>query len=80
MNAFSFVDSAKVDFDMIFADPPYDLDGIDALPDMIFKNKMVRENGLFIFEHSKNKDFSAHPNFDEKRTYGSVNFSLFSPR
>lgn len=80
MNAFSFVDSAKVDFDMIFADPPYDLEGIDALPDMIFKNKMVRENGLFIFEHSKNKDFSAHPNFDEKRTYGSVNFTLFSLR
>lgn len=80
MNAFSFVDSAKVDFDMIFADPPYDLEGIDALPDMIFKNKMVRENGLFIFEHSKNKDFSAHPNFDERRTYGSVNFTLFSLR
>lgn len=80
MNAFSFVNSAKVDFDMIFADPPYDLEEIDALPDTIFKNKMVREGGLFIFEHSKNKDFSQHPNFDERRSYGSVNFSLFSPR
>lgn len=80
MNAFSFVNSAKVDFDMIFADPPYDLEGIDALPDLIFKNNMVRRDGLFIFEHSKNKDFSQHPNFDERRNYGSVNFSLFSPR
>lgn len=80
MNAFSFINSAKVDFDMIFADPPYDLDGIDAIPDIIFSNKMVREGGLFIFEHSKNKDYSSHPNFDEKRSYGSVNFSLFTPR
>lgn len=80
MNAFSFVSSAKVDFDLIFADPPYDLEGIDTLPDTIFKNKMVREGGLLILEHSKGKDFSAHPNFMEIRSYGSVNFSLFEPR
>lgn len=80
MNAFSFVSSAKVDFDLIFADPPYDLEGIEELPNLIFNNNMVRKDGIFIFEHSKNKDFSAHPNFSEKRSYGSVNFSIFIPR
>lgn len=80
MNAFSFINSAKSDYDMIFADPPYDLEGIDEIPNIIFKNKLLRKEGIFVFEHSKSKDYSAHPNFDEIRSYGSVNFSLFSNR
>lgn len=78
MNAFSYVQSAKDSFDIIFADPPYDLEGIDALPDMIFAKNLVRENGIFVFEHSKNKDFTTHPYFSEHRSYGSVNFSIFA--
>ena len=78
LDVFSFLKTVKSDFDMIFADPPYDLDGIDELPNIIMSKKLLRKDGLFIFEHSKSKDYSGHPNFDEKRTYGSVNFSFFS--
>lgn len=78
MNAFSFIKTVKMQYDIIFADPPYDLEGIDNLPTTIFENKLLKEEGIFIFEHSKDKNYSSDPHFTEKRVYGSVNFSFFS--
>ncbi len=78
MNAFTFIKSCRLNYDFIFADPPYDLEGLELIPDSIFKKQMLREDGWFILEHSKNKDFSEHPNFFSKRTYGSVNFTIFT--
>jgi 16S rRNA (guanine(966)-N(2))-methyltransferase RsmD len=40
----------------------------------------VSKGGLLIFEHSKNQDFSAHPNFLQSRNYGSVQFTFFEAR
>lgn len=78
LSAFAFLNTVKEQYDIIFADPPYDLDGIDALPTIITERKLVREGGVFIFEHSKNRDYSELPHFSEKRSYGSVNFSIFT--
>lgn len=36
--------------------------------------------GLLIFEHSKDQNFSSHPNFLQSRNYGSVQFSMFGIR
>ena len=73
-----FVPRCKETFNLIFADPPYELPQIAELPDMVFKNeKILAENGLFVLEHGKNNDFSAHPHFVEHRQYGSVNFTIF---
>lgn len=65
-------------FDIIFADPPYDLDGIERIPDLVFENKMLEEDGWLIIEHSIATVFSEHPNLDQQRQYGKVNFSMFS--
>ena len=43
---------------------------------LIMKN-LLKEDGIFVFEHGKDYDFSQHPHFVEHRSYGSVNFSLF---
>ncbi len=67
-------------YDIIFADPPYTLEWLADLPDMIFGNshlQMLNTDGLFILEHGKTYDFSDHPHFVEHRNYGSVNFSFF---
>ncbi len=77
MNAFVYLKNAKEQYDIIFADPPYDLEGIDTLPDTIFERELIKDGGCFVFEHSKGKDYSSHPLFKEKRSYGSVNFSIF---
>jgi len=76
-DVFRYVKSCKQQFDLIFADPPYALKELPTIPDLIFEKGLLKENGLFVFEHGKDHDFSSHPHFVEHRSYGSVNFSLF---
>lgn len=72
-----FIDSASRSYDIIFADPPYDMPGFAEIPGRILASKVVRPGTLVIVEHSKNHDFSSLPGFFDHRVYGSVNFSLF---
>lgn len=65
-------------FDIIFADPPYDMPGGDLIPDLVMGKDILNEDGLFVFEHSGAVDFSSHPNFELNKRYGSVNFSFFT--
>jgi 16S rRNA (guanine(966)-N(2))-methyltransferase RsmD len=76
-DVFNFLSRTKLSFDIIFADPPYDLENLDTLPHLIFKNNILKDNGYFILEHPKIYDFSNHPNFLEHRKYGKVNFTFF---
>ncbi len=64
-------------FDIIFADPPYDLEKIMDIPAAIFDNELLAPDGLTIIEHPGTVDFSSAPFFSEHRQYGSVNFSIF---
>lgn len=64
-------------FDIIFADPPYDLAKIMDIPSAIFDNELLAPDGLAIIEHPGTVDFSSVPFFFEHRQYGSVNFSIF---
>ena len=77
-DVFRFVKSCKQQFDFIFADPPYALKELPTIPDLIFEKGLLKEGGVFVFEHGKDYDFSAHPHFAEHRSYGSVNFTLFT--
>lgn len=63
-------------FDIIFADPPYDLSNIPDIPKLVFEKDLLKEDGWLIVEHSKDTTFD-HPRFVEHRSYGSVNFSIF---
>ena len=63
--------------DMSLVGPPYALPELDTLPDLVFEHDLLAADGVFVFEHGKHNDFSAHPRFKEHRSYGSVNFSIF---
>lgn len=76
-DVFRFLKSCHQKFDLIFADPPYALPELETIPDLIFQYDLLKEDGLLVFEHGKNNDFSDHPHFIEHRSYGSVNFTLF---
>jgi 16S rRNA (guanine(966)-N(2))-methyltransferase RsmD len=76
-DVFKFVKTCHVQYDFIYADPPYDLPQLATLPDLIFEQEILKEEGYFVLEHSKNNDFSTHPHFIETRNYGSVHFSFF---
>jgi 16S rRNA G966 N2-methylase RsmD len=76
-DAFKFVESTSLSFDFIFADPPYTLKDLNKIPERILALNLLKEDGIFVMEHSREYDFSALPFFLQKRTYGSVNFSIF---
>lgn len=76
-DVFRFLKNCNEQFDLIFADPPYALKELPTIPDLIFEKQLLKPDGLFVFEHGKDYDFSQHPHFVEHRAYGSVNFSLF---
>ena len=76
-DAFKYLQSLNQKFDLIFADPPYDLLSINTIPDLIFKRELLKPEGIFILEHSKKQNFSAHPHFVNERNYGNVHFSFF---
>ena len=64
-------------FDLIFADPPYALPELSKLPELVTNGYLLSEGGIFVLEHPKTFDFSAHPCFSRQRVYGSVHFSFF---
>ena len=76
-DVFSFIKSCNQSFDLIFADPPYDLKDLESIPSKIFEHELLNDDGLFILEHSKNNNFNEHPFFKEQRKYGAVHFSFF---
>lgn len=76
-DVFKFLSFNNDQYDLIFADPPYNLEQTGLIADLIFEKKLLKKEGYLIIEHPKEKDFSAHPFFDEKRNYGKVNFSFF---
>lgn len=66
-------------FDLIFADPPYDISEEDffKLVDLIQANNWLNEGGELVVEHPREINFENHPHFLQLRKYGNVNFSFF---
>lgn len=76
-DVFKFLKTCRQQYDFIFADPPYALPELKQIPSLIFQQQLLKEDGVFVFEHGKNNQFSHLPQFVEHRNYGSVNFSIF---
>ncbi len=64
-------------YDIIFADPPYDLKWLREIPEMVMASGAVNDSTLFILEHPRTVDFKNYDLFTEHRNYGNVNFSFF---
>lgn len=77
-DVFVYIKHIHQSFDLIFADPPYDLKGIEELPEKIITSEILKPEGWFIFEHPKRMNFSAHPDCFDERAYGGVHFSFFN--
>ncbi len=78
-DVFIYLKSCKKQFSFIFADPPYEMEGIERLPLVVMEKQVLRPRGCLIIEHSNRTQLSELPGFVEQRTYGNVNFSFFNP-
>jgi 16S rRNA (guanine(966)-N(2))-methyltransferase RsmD len=75
----AYLKTCSVKYDIVFADPPYDLLWLKELPDLVTQAGILKEDGMFILEHPKSFSFAGHKLFYEHRNYGGVNFSFFRP-
>lgn len=76
-DVFKYLQHETDQFDLIFADPPYDLNRIPDLPKIIFEKNLLLSGGLLIVEHQSMQNLSNHPAFVEQRKYGHSSFSFF---
>ena len=72
-------DNDNFNYDIIFSDPPYDLDlkKYKAIIYKIFEFKMLKTDGIIIIEHSNKIELDSIKKFYMKRKYGSCFFSFF---
>ncbi|TFH34274.1 MAG: 16S rRNA (guanine(966)-N(2))-methyltransferase RsmD [Bacteroidia bacterium] len=77
-NVKSFLRAGRTNYDIIFADPPYDLDWLPAIPELVIGAGIMNDDAIFILEHPKRISFLENPHFIEQRHYGSVNFTFFN--
>ena len=73
----AFLKTCSQKYDIVFADPPYDLPWLKEIPSLVTGSGIIKEDGFFILEHPRSMSFSGHEKFFEHRNYGSVNFSFF---
>ena len=87
-NVFDFLPICREKFDIVFADPPYALEGVETLPDRVFglspdgaaPGGLLHPERYFILEHGSEHSFRNHPLFVKEKIYGRVHFSFFESR
>ncbi len=81
-DSLKFLEKTPETYDIIFADPPYDLsqDEQEKLIKISFERKLLNSNGYFILEHPDRLNFEQHPHFDFSKKYGKSVFSFFSSK
>jgi 16S rRNA (guanine966-N2)-methyltransferase len=72
-----FLQRPLTQFDVVFADPPYDWPQLTNLPEMVRTAGVVVPGGWFILEHGERTCVDALPGFVLRRNYGHVHLSLF---
>jgi 16S rRNA G966 N2-methylase RsmD len=78
-DVFKFLENSKQQYSIIFADPPYNfnIDLFTKIPQFVFENNLLYNEGLLIIEHSKHTDLSDLYNYSHSKKYGGNMFSFF---
>jgi 16S rRNA (guanine(966)-N(2))-methyltransferase RsmD len=76
-DVFRFLKTNTDKYDFIFAGPPYALDSIDQIPELIVKGNLLKKNGWFVLEHTPRNHYENYPLFATERNYGTTFFSIF---
>ena len=76
---FGYIDKCSVDYDLIFADPPYGLDQttFEKLVINLFDKNLLRADGMLIIEHSKHTKLTHLNHFSFQKNYGGSTFTFF---
>ncbi|MES2678319.1 MAG: 16S rRNA (guanine(966)-N(2))-methyltransferase RsmD [Bacteroidota bacterium] len=75
---FDFLKKSTLKFDLIFADPPYEMENIPMIHELVFEKDLLNPGAILIIEHGPRTKLEALKNFTQHRKYGNVNFSFFT--
>ncbi len=76
-DVFRYLKHADIAYDIIFADPPYDLPNIEVIEELVFLNNFLKPDGLLIVEHHSKTVLPKNTNFSEERIYGQSSFTFY---
>jgi 16S rRNA (guanine(966)-N(2))-methyltransferase RsmD len=76
-DAFVYLRNCSDRFDIIFSDPPYQLNRSPDLARLVVERQLLLPGGWFILEHPVQLDVASLEGFFEKRVYGQSAFSFF---
>ncbi len=78
-DVFTFLTKNHSKYDLIFADPPYDMPQKDfeKIVLTVFENEFLESEGMLIVEHSKHTPLSHLPGFSFEKNYGASVFTFF---
>lgn len=79
-DAFEHLRRERSTYDVVFADPPFGLEGSEKLPAMVRELGVLGEDGLFILEHPGDLELREDPWARHHRKYGTVHFSFYGPQ
>ena len=78
-DVFKFLEHTPQKFDIIFADPPYDLEleQFNLISKIVAERMLLNEEGVLIIEHAKHTKLLEENGFSQTRNYGSSAFTFF---
>ena len=76
-DVFRFLSTHRGHYDIVFADPPFEMEATAGIPTLVADAGLLGDDGLLIVEHPDRKDMSGLPGYRETRRYGMVHFSFF---
>jgi 16S rRNA (guanine(966)-N(2))-methyltransferase RsmD len=76
-DALVYLNRCMPGYDIIFADPPYVMEGTEKVHEIVFERNLLNPEGWLILEHDDKRDFKIYQHFRETRVYGKVHFSIF---
>lgn len=76
-DVFKFMKQCTEQYNFIFAGPPYALQNIDEIPQLVFERQLLLPGGIFVHEHTPRNDYQKHPRFHRMKNYGTTVFTFF---
>lgn len=76
-DVFTFLNSHRGVYDVVFADPPFAMEGIERIPAAVREAGLLGNDGTLILEHHEKTDVSHLPGYQRTRKYGTIHFSFF---
>lgn len=79
-DVFKYLENSKQKATIIFADPPYEfsVEEFSKIPELVFENNLLEDEGVLVVEHSKHTDLSHLKNYSYSKSYGGNTFSFFN--